>query len=126
MTTSESLQLFLKLERSTAECDEGPEVTMRPGIITIRYDTETDAGREWTTLRFLGAVAIRVTPEPAVSAMVARAYSMVAVIDNSAWMASMNQACRNGKLPSNLKHFVLFFDHYGGIEAIARSCEVEE
>ena len=126
MTTTESLQPFLKLKRSTAECDEGPEMSMRPGVLSVRYDAEAEGGPEWTTLHFPGAVAVRVTPEPAVSAIAAGAYSMVAIVSDSTWLASMTQSEIDGKLPPDLKHFVVFFDHYGSVEAIARTCELEE
>jgi hypothetical protein len=126
MTATESLQPFLKLERSTAECAEGPEVLMRPGRLTVRYDTEAEGGPEWTTLQFPGAVAVRVTPEPAVSALASGAYSMVAIVGNSMWLASLTGLGTDGNLPADLKHFLVFFDHYGAIEAIARTCEVKE
>ena len=69
MTTSESIEEFLKLTRSTGECDEGPEVVLRRSVLAVRYDVEVESGRAWTTLLFTGAVALRITPEPAVSAM---------------------------------------------------------
>jgi hypothetical protein len=126
MTTTESIEDFIKLMRSTAQCDEGPELSMRPGLLTIRYDAETDSGRAWTTVRFPGAVALRVTPEPAVSSLMVRAYSKVGLVRGSAWLASLLEAKGDGRLPHDLKHFVVFFDHHGAVETIARSCEVQE
>lgn len=125
MTTSESFEEFVKLTRSTAECDEGPEVLLRPGLLMLRYDVEIDAGRAWSTLRFAGAIALRVVPEPAVSPLSASAYSRVGIINNSEWLASLLSAGGDGRLPQDLKHFVVFFDHYGSVETIARSCEVQ-
>lgn len=126
MTKPEAFRDFVELRHSTAECDEGPEILMRPGLLTVRYDAETDTGRTWTTLRFLGAVALRVVPEPAVSPTLARAYSKVALIENSTWLAGFADTSGDGRLPGDLRHFVVFFDHYGSVETIARSCDVQE
>lgn len=126
MTTAETFDEFVKLARSTAECDEGPVVSMQPGMLTIRYDAETNTGRLWTTLRFAGAVALRVTPEPAVSTLMTKAYSKVGAVTGSQWLASMIDARSDGLLPDTLRHFVVFFDHYGAVETLARSCEVQE
>jgi hypothetical protein len=123
MSQPEYLQDYLGLHRSTAECDEGPEISMRPGLLTVRYDTESDTGKEWTTLRFPGAVALRVTPELATKGVAVKAYSKVAVVMESAWLAEMSG--NDGRLPHELKHFVVFFDHYGSIEAIALECNVQ-
>ncbi len=126
MTTTETLEEFLKLPRSTGECDEGPEISMRPGTVTIRYDAETDSGQAWTTLRFSGAVALRFTPDPAVSPMMVRAYSKIGIVTGSAWLASLLGTKGDGRLPDDLSHFVVFFDHHGAVEIVARSCEVKE
>lgn len=126
MTIPESFAALMNLTRSTAECDEGPEVLLRPGLLTVRYDVEGDTGPKWTTLLFAGAAALRVVPEPAVSAMAALAYSKVGIINNSEWMASLVAVDGDGSLPADLQHFVVFFDHFGSIETIARSCEVQE
>jgi len=125
MSATESIENFLKLPRSTAECDEGPETIFRPGVLTVRYDSETEAGRAWTTLRFRGAIALRVIPAPAISPIVIEAYSKVCVIKNSAWLASLMNTHGDGRLPEDRKHFVVFFDHYGSVETIARTCELE-
>lgn len=123
MTASESFEVFLKLARSTGECDQGPEVLLRPGLLVVRYDVETDDGLVWTTLRFGGAIALRVVPELAVSPLTVSAYSKVGVINNSEWLASL---VRDGSgIPGDLKHFIVFFDHYGSVETLARSCEVQ-
>lgn len=58
--------------------------------------------------------------------MMARAYSKVGIINNSEWFASLAGVRGDGTLPANLKHFVVFFDHYGSVETVARSCEVQE
>jgi hypothetical protein len=123
MSQSEYLQDYLTLNRSTGECDEGPEISMRPGLLTVRYDAESDIGKEWTTLRFRGAVGLRVTPELAVTDIAATAYSKVVVVMKSVWLAQT--VGNDGKLRSDLKHFVVFFDHYGSVEAIALECDVE-
>jgi len=125
VTAAEYFEEFVELTRSTAECDVGPEVMLRPGLLTVRYDVETDSGPAWTSLRFGGAIALRVVPEPAVSPLASGAYSKVGTIKNSEWLASLLAASGDGKLPQDLKHFVVFFDHFGSVETVARSCEVQ-
>jgi len=124
MSQPEYLQDCFRLRRSTAVCDEGPEILMRPGVLTVRYDMESNNGREWTTIEFIGAVALLVTPEFATKAIATEAYSKIAIVLNSMWMAMMVGA--EGRLASDLKHFVVFFDHYGSVEVIARAYEVQE
>ena len=124
MSQPEYLQDCFILKRSTAACDEGPEVLMRPGMIAVRYDTESIDGRDWTTITFMGAVALRVVPEFAVEAMLIGAYSKISIVINSKWVGTMIGA--EGGLVSDLKHFVVFFDHYGSVEVIARTHEVQE
>jgi hypothetical protein len=58
--------------------------------------------------------------------MMAGAYSKVGIIRNSEWLSSLVKARGAARLPADLKHFVVFFDHYGSVETVARSCEVQE
>jgi hypothetical protein len=126
ITNGETFTEYLKLARSTAECDEGPLISMQPGHLAIRYDIETDTGRIWTTIQFAGAVALRITPDPAVSTLMIQGYSKVGIVKGSLWLASMVGARGDGQLPNDLSHFVVYFDHYGAVETLARSCEVQE
>jgi hypothetical protein len=81
-------------------------------------------GIVWTTLRFTGAIAVRVIPEPAVSLIAIGAYSKVCVVKNSEWLTFL--ASSGGEeFPTDRKHFVVFFDHHGSVEAIAWNCEVQ-
>jgi hypothetical protein len=124
--TTETIIEAMKLPHSTAECDLGPEIQMRrPGGLTIRYDAEGESGPVWTTVRFRGAVALRILPEVAVTALAAAAYSRVGIVKNSTWLASLRAPAADGALSAELQHFVIFFDHYGSVETIARSCELE-
>jgi hypothetical protein len=122
--TIETIAEAMRLPHSTAECDVGPEIQLRPGELTIRYDAEGESGPLWTTIRFRGAVALRVVPEMAVTALLATAYSRVGIVKNSAWLTSLCARPGDGSISADLQHFVIFFDHYGAVETLARTCEL--
>lgn len=124
--STETIAEAMRLPHSTAECDVGPEIQLRPGELTIRYDVEGESGPVWTTVRFQGAVALRVVPEVAVTALLAEAYSRVGIVKNSTWLTSLRALPGDGSLGTDLEHFVIFFDHYGAVETLARRYEVVE
>lgn len=92
----------------------------------MRYDIEGEVGPLWTTIRFGGAIAMRVLPEPAVPALLVSAYSQVAEIDNSAWLVALGRESSGQgiRLAADARHFAIFFDHFGSLEVIARSCDL--
>jgi hypothetical protein len=125
---TERFREFLKLPRSTGESDGGPEIVLRNGVLTVRYDIEGegDTGPIWTTLRFDDAVALRVVPEFSVSAISLQAYSKVGIVEDSSWVATLRSEHGDAPPAAALHHFVVFFDHFSSVETIAVSCKVEE
>lgn len=122
--STETIAEAMRLRHSTAECDVGPEIQLRPGELAIRYDAEGESGPVWTTVRFQGVVALRVVPEVAVTPLLAEAYSRVGIVKNSSWLTSLRALPGDGSLSADLEHFVIFFDHYGAVETLARRFEV--
>jgi hypothetical protein len=61
------LEDVLPLPLSTAECEEGPVISARPGTLSVKYDAERDEGIVWTTIDYEGALAHRFTPDVAVT-----------------------------------------------------------
>ena len=112
------------LPQSTAECDIGPEVVLRPGRVSIRYDNEAESGVVWTELLFTTAIALRVTPDSAVTEDLLSAYSQICEIERSPWLESFRTDSRNAELPRGLRHFVVYFDHFGAVEIAATSFTV--
>ncbi|HEX3596015.1 MAG TPA: hypothetical protein VHU80_12975 [Polyangiaceae bacterium] len=113
----------LTLPESTGECDIGPEILMRPGAIEVKYDVEGRNGPRWTTLRFEGALALRVAPDYAAGPIVTGAYSKVCVVENSLWIATLREHSQH-EIPTSFKHFTVFFDHYICVETVAQSVGV--
>jgi len=122
---SQNLVELLRLPRSTANCDLGPEICLLREDLTVRYDVEGHIGPIWTTIRFRATVALRVVPDAAVTEVEASAYSRVCRINNSVWLDSLrSNTGRDGTLNEGLEHFIIFFDHYGAVEVIAKTCEL--
>lgn len=127
MTRNYTTREVLRLSRSTAECDEGPITELRPGHVSVRYDAEEPTGVVWTTLSFPGAVALRFTPDPACAPWMMAAYSRVSEVQDSCWLADLQAAAGDGRslLPSNLRHFLAYFDHVGCVEVLAGAVHLD-
>ena len=123
----ERMKILRKLP-STAETEEGPIIDHRLRGTTIRYDYEGPTGApDWVTIQFSSGGPMRFTHDPACTELMIGAYSAVAEIQDSEWIAALNLATsiERERLPDSLKHFVVYFDHYGCIEVVAASFEVE-
>jgi len=124
---NEFLTHVQQLPYSTAECDIGPIIDFKPGKLSVRYDNETDSGRVWTTVFFLGAVASKITPAVAATVMHIDAYSRVCVVENSRWLHELKSRVKHIEgIFENLRHFVLYFDHECAVEVLAQSLQVSE
>jgi hypothetical protein len=112
---------------STAETEEGPLLTHRPGEVEIRYDLEGDAGIVWVTLRFVMAFAVRFTPDAACTEMMIKAYSKICELTDSEWLRELRERGQSHGLvvSASLRHFVVYLDHYGCFEVVADDVAVE-
>lgn len=126
-TMAKIARTFLELPQSTAECDKGPEVRFRPGQIMVRYDYESETGVTWVTLRFTSALALKFTPDIATNELMVSAYSKICEIENSSWLRDLknNALAQGAEMPDSLRHFLLYFDHYGCVEVIAENVALE-
>lgn len=113
-----------ELPHSTAECDIGPEIELNPDSLKIRYDYDSVIGEAWVTLIFVGAIAQRFIPDIATTELMTSAYSKVCVIENSSWVAKL-KARADSEIFSSLKHYMVYFDHNGCLEVLARDFSVE-
>jgi hypothetical protein len=119
---------FLDLPSSTAEADEGPVIEQCPGKLTVRYDLENESGVVWTTLAFDGAMASRFTPDPACEAWMVGAYSRVCVVDESPWLEELRRlSAKSGeRIPDDRRHLLVYFDHHGCLEVVARGARLDD
>ncbi len=116
------IEQVMKLPFSTGQCDFGPEVQFRPGECVVRYDyTGEDLKISWVTVRFRAAIGTRFTPDPFVAADVLEAYSRVCIHRSSPWLTTLRAHPNHHQLRSELRHYLMYFDHKGGLEVIAES-----
>ena len=125
---TQKLREVFPLTFSTAECDEGPVLTHRPGQATLRYDAEGPDAPVWTTLVFRHTVAVRFTPDAACAAWMISAYTRVCEVENSALLAELSNVARvnDGAVSASARHFFVYFDHVGCWEVLADSVEVHD
>lgn len=119
---------LLDLPRSTAQCETGPIIEQSPGLLRVRYDSLVDSDFTWTAVTFSGVVAMQFTTEAAASERFVGAYSQICVIENSEWIDVLRAtaAPRHQQIPLSKRHFVIFFDHHGGLDVVADSYDVLE
>ena len=122
--TTQRIREVEKLPHSTGECDTGPEISFRPGQVSIRYDVETESGVVWTDVRFTTAVALRVTPDTAVTKELVSAYSRVCEIKPSRWLENLRLRESDEEVSEHLRHFAIYFDHFGAVEIVASVFQV--
>jgi hypothetical protein len=82
----------------------------------------------WTVLSFTGVFAARFTSAPACPAWVIRSYSRVCQVVDSSWILELRGAVAasgEGQVSASARHFVLYFDHVGCWEVVARDVELE-
>lgn len=115
--------VLLVLTRSSACCQLGPIFIQRPGELDVWYDAEGDESIEWSQIKFRSALAVRFCPEASVDETMVTAYSRILEIENSDWLAGLSSLAleHHQQLLPGLRHMMLFFDHYGCLEVIAKS-----
>lgn len=117
---SESLVLFKEL-RSTAETEEGPLIEQRPGRFLVRYDLEGSVGIDWVAIQFDMTFASRFTPDQCCTRLMIGAYSKLCVVEGSSWLSDLRAKSLKSRrsVSGSLRHFIIYFDHYGCIEVVA-------
>lgn len=124
----EHVNVLTKLP-TTAETEAGPVVERRLGEVSVRYDHEDNVGAPvWVTVRFNGAIGLRYTTYAACTALMVRAYSAVGEVENSEWVRNILHTAAASEMPllEPNRHFIIYFDHYGCVEVVAASFEVED
>lgn len=124
---SPRVSVLRTLPYTTAESDEGPQLEFRPGTAWLRYDAPDGDSIAWTTVTFVGAAGLRVTPEVSCTTWMLGAYSRVGEVERSQWLATMHATAARRQtlyLPA-LRHFLVFFDHHCCVEVAARDVIVD-
>ena len=111
---------LLALPASTAEAEDGPVLEHRPGELILSYDSEA----AWTSVVFTGALAHRFTPDGAVEEWMLAAYSAVAEVLDSPWIAALRvrqlERCELDAF-AGARHLLVHFDHLGCVEVVAEA-----
>lgn len=144
----------LELPQPTGGCDYGPILeanfggidsrelkvhnfgSTEPRELKVRYDTyifeelnaeERTAGAiVWTTVIFSAVIGMRFIPDVATTLTMVKAYSVVAEVENSNWLAALRkQAAKSDmRIPDTFNHYMIYFDHVGCLEVIAMSVRI--
>lgn len=80
----------------------------------------------WTEVLFTTAVAVRITPDGSAVEDLLGAYSRISEIGESAWLRDILDADRDTRLPEGIKHFAIYFDHFGAVEVAAVGFKIIE
>ena len=123
---SEQVKILTVLPHSTGDCIHGPAIKFSLGEMELTYDYLSGSGEQWAVLRFVRALAVKFTPDLAVSAEMIKAYSKVCWMDDSVWLMQTMQSAADhaGTIPEDTKHLLLYFDHYGCVEVLAQGVEI--
>jgi hypothetical protein len=109
-----------QLPFSAADCDESPKISFVLGRLNLVFDYRCDSARRYAELVFDGAISVIFTPDSLVSEEMLDAYSKVCEYDNSVWLAQCRMESEQ-KWNPDLRHFRIYFDHYGCVDVIAKS-----
>ncbi|MGH7957249.1 MAG: hypothetical protein ACREH8_09570 [Opitutaceae bacterium] len=118
----------IKLPESTAGCEVGPIMHHSPGLVRVWYDTEGESSIVWTQIEFRSALATRFTPESAVTERMVVAYSRIAEVPESEWIFDIRKATeqKQQQLMPGVRHMMVFFDHHGCLEVVAKEVVITE
>ena len=124
----ERVETLLSLPESTATCEIGPIIRQKPGTIDIWYDSEGQENLLWTHICFKTVLAMRFTPEVAINELMPQAYSKIVEVLRSDWLQNFEMVAneKHQSIIQGLQHFMVFFDHYGCVEVIAKSFSIDE
>ncbi|HEY4248179.1 MAG TPA: hypothetical protein VGM64_15115 [Lacunisphaera sp.] len=120
--------VYAILPHSTADCNQSPEINFTLGRLDLSYDyLNTEPGKK-VTLRFARAVAVKFTPDSAITADMVKAYSKVCMIEDSPWITELSDNAKQNSeiIFEQTKHLIIYFDHYGCVEVLASELEILE
>lgn len=107
-----------QLPFSTANCDESPKIDFVLGKLNLLFDYSNGPPRKYAEIVFSGAIILNFTPDALVSEEMIDAYSNVCEYDASEWLVQCREKSNPGLRPG-LKHYRVYFDHYGCVDVIA-------
>ena len=115
--------------QTTAETANGPKIEQYGTRLRASYDVEQEdtPTPRWFAIDFIDTLAFRWTPDFACDAGQVGGYSAVAEKRQSEWLASLlnHEEGPNENFALQLHHFIIYFDHEGALEVVARQFEVE-
>jgi hypothetical protein len=113
-----------QLPISTADCDESPKINFILGRMVVIFDYFFGSDKRYAEIVFDGAICVKFTPDPLVSEDMIEAYSRVCEYDNSDWLVYC-RGLSEPRLSLDLRHFRIYFDHYGCVDVIAKRWDLE-
>lgn len=102
------------------EFNKSPQIRWfyKDAVLIFDYETEGGAYQD-TGLRFIDALAFKVTREIVVEIWMIQAYNTISIVKDSAWLTEM-LATHPTFAEIGYHHYVVYFDSYGCYEFIAR------
>jgi hypothetical protein len=108
-------EIVWQLPTPSQEFDQGPEIILARGTLTLRWDREHDDGSyTWTSAEFTGVEDAEWTAHDSCSPDQVRAYDRVVRLEPSDRMERLR-----GASSKFLHHFRIYFDGIGCLDVVA-------
>lgn len=103
------------LPAPSQEFEQGPQILVRPGKVTLRWDVEGESGEyTWSSGEFVGVEAVVFTAHESCTSEQVRAYDRLVMVEPSELLSGLKGA--RGKF---LHHYRIYFDEAGCLEVVA-------
>jgi hypothetical protein len=104
-----------KLPAPSQEFNDGPQVLISPGRVTLRWDAETDTGAyEWSSASFVGVEHVEFTADSSCIPEQIDAYDRLVKIEPSETVLRLG-----GASAKFVQHFRIYFDGIGCLDVVA-------
>jgi hypothetical protein len=108
-------ELIWTLPVRSQEFEQGPQVLISSGRVTLRWDAETETGDyAWSSASFVGVEDVEFTSFGSCTPEQAQAYDRLVKVEPSDKLAALR-----GSASKFLQHFRIFFDEIGCLDVIA-------
>lgn len=108
-------EVVWRLPVPSQEFQQGPQILISPGKVTLRWDFEGESGAyEWSSAEFTGVEATTFTAQSSCTLDQARAYDQLVKVEPSDMLASLR-----GADPKRLRHWRIYFDEVGCLDVVA-------
>ena len=115
-------ELIWTLPVRSQEFDQGPQVLISSGRVTVRWDAESESGEyTWSSASFVGVEDVEFTAYASCTPEQAQAYDRLMKIEPSDKLVALR-----GSASKSLQHFRIFFDEAGCLDVIAEDFQPPE